>query len=441
MDHNNNGSESFDDDEEVSVLLEMASYEDVIVNNDVFFGENHWVTIFRIPHKCPDNSEDDPLHGIFKEIDKCCAMKQYLDSQSDLTMQQARSTMTPFGVRLHAINVMFETQVDNLAADIWMSTEQPVDSAILKRILKATSRHMDNDKVLWSFGPCSVCCADFRFVRTPPCCSSSICSTCWQNYIDIHCREKGWTVNVTGNYNLNCYSCRKLVPFSECLSCTDAEQVSKLRPKIKPNSSVTKCPRCLKQGSPIIAKNLAPKRGESILKKFRMKKGGRPYQCEQCGHIYCLICGIDNHAPYSCDEMTSAKVGLRYWSKQTGNSYNPNFQNGRSCPICHIMVSHSGGCPHMKCPCGAEFCYLCGQRYFNFPFLRSHSSPKILPLISCSKKWKNKRTRIAVHSAVSLGLVTVGLPLMLALSPIAVPTALTWYLVDKHKRSKASIVL
>ncbi|OJT02838.1 hypothetical protein TRAPUB_6694 [Trametes pubescens] len=33
------------------------------------------------------------------------------------------------------------------------------------------------------------------------------------------------------------------------------------------------------------------------------------------------------------------------------------------CPGCEQLVERNGGCPHMTCHCGTEFCYSCGKRY------------------------------------------------------------------------------
>jgi ariadne-1 len=33
----------------------------------------------------------------------------------------------------------------------------------------------------------------------------------------------------------------------------------------------------------------------------------------------------------------------------------------KMCPRCKYWVEKNQGCNHMKCRCGADFCYLCGQ--------------------------------------------------------------------------------
>merc|ERR1711879_390206 len=37
--------------------------------------------------------------------------------------------------------------------------------------------------------------------------------------------------------------------------------------------------------------------------------------------------------------------------------------NSKPCPECHIIVSRSQGCNHMRCLCGCEFCYVSGCMY------------------------------------------------------------------------------
>ena len=49
----------------------------------------------------------------------------------------------------------------------------------------------------------------------------------------------------------------------------------------------------------------------------------------------------------------------------------------QACPRCFVLVERSGGCNHMHCRCGADFCYLCGESACN----RSHGAHE-LPVLS-----------------------------------------------------------
>ena len=32
----------------------------------------------------------------------------------------------------------------------------------------------------------------------------------------------------------------------------------------------------------------------------------------------------------------------------------------QACPSCHILIAKAVACDHIRCPCGADFCYSCG---------------------------------------------------------------------------------
>ena len=37
--------------------------------------------------------------------------------------------------------------------------------------------------------------------------------------------------------------------------------------------------------------------------------------------------------------------------------------NAQVCPHCYTLVQRNGGCRHIRCRCGGEFCYHCGEKY------------------------------------------------------------------------------
>ena len=66
--------------------------------------------------------------------------------------------------------------------------------------------------------------------------------------------------------------------------------------------------------------------------------------CEECLREYCLSCMLPAH-PGKC-----ADTGASLLRKQF---------NFKECPKCKRVIERVAGCPHMKCPCGKEFCYNC----------------------------------------------------------------------------------
>ena len=87
----------------------------------------------------------------------------------------------------------------------------------------------------------------------------------------------------------------------------------------------------------------------------------------------------------------------------------------------------------MTCQCGAEFCYDCGRRFLNFGPLYGHlrkNQFKFIPYFSCSKLWKSQTKRIAVHTAVSVCILS----LALICSPVAIIGVPILLLVRKIRR-------
>ena len=103
-----------------------------------------------------------------------------------------------------------------------------------------------------------------------------------------------------------------------------------------------------------------------------------------------------------------------------------------------MWVAHGGGCPHMTCTCGADFCYDCGHRYKTLGIV-SHKKYKTIPFISCPKMWKSKPKRIATHAAVGTSIVIFSVPVFALVAPIAavvVPSVMIAKAFKKRRRRR-----
>ena len=80
--------------------------------------------------------------------------------------------------------------------------------------------------------------------------------------------------------------------------------------------------------------------------------------CPQCHKNYCLFCKNEWHEGMTCQE---------YMDSKDVNKLDQKFkefvqgQNYKICPKCGIWVEKVFGCNHMRCMCGADFCYRCGK--------------------------------------------------------------------------------
>ena len=74
--------------------------------------------------------------------------------------------------------------------------------------------------------------------------------------------------------------------------------------------------------------------------------GASMAQCS-CGSVVCLECGEHGHYPATCEEMMQ-------W-----NSSKYMTTNIKQCPRCRQGIFKDGGCNHMRCRCGLDFCWDC----------------------------------------------------------------------------------
>ena len=74
--------------------------------------------------------------------------------------------------------------------------------------------------------------------------------------------------------------------------------------------------------------------------------------CPLCKLATCVVCGTEYHPGRSCEQVSGNEPLNKL----------KNEQKWKHCPSCNQLIERVEGCEHMVCHCGAEFCYLCGQR-------------------------------------------------------------------------------
>lgn len=80
----------------------------------------------------------------------------------------------------------------------------------------------------------------------------------------------------------------------------------------------------------------------------------------RCGQQFCIDCKEEPHFPVNC-------IAYRAYidqARRNGDFIAPNFWrvrvDGRNCISCNEFIEKNGGCNHMTCRCGAQFCWACG---------------------------------------------------------------------------------
>jgi len=91
---------------------------------------------------------------------------------------------------------------------------------------------------------------------------------------------------------------------------------------------------------------------------FFFEPGAINFLCPICGKNYCLNCKDEWHRGMTCQQYKDSrdvnKLDNQFFQFVKGAKF-------KMCPKCKFWVEKNQGCNHMKCRCGADFCYLCGD--------------------------------------------------------------------------------
>ena len=91
---------------------------------------------------------------------------------------------------------------------------------------------------------------------------------------------------------------------------------------------------------------------------FFFEPGAINFLCPLCGKNYCLNCKDEWHRGMTCQQYKDSrdvnKLDNQFFQFVKGAKF-------KMCPKCKFWVEKNQGCNHMKCRCGADFCYLCGE--------------------------------------------------------------------------------
>lgn len=94
---------------------------------------------------------------------------------------------------------------------------------------------------------------------------------------------------------------------------------------------------------------------------FFYARGDTDFQCPLCDQRYCLQCRVPYHQDSTCKQYQK-------WSLLNGQSDDlfdtlVTGKNMKQCSRCRLWIQKADGCDHMKCRCGNEFCYRCGDQW------------------------------------------------------------------------------
>lgn len=83
-------------------------------------------------------------------------------------------------------------------------------------------------------------------------------------------------------------------------------------------------------------------------------------ECPSCKRMFCAKCNVKWHGEVECEEFQ--KLRLEEDDDLIAIKFAEQM-NWKRCPHCRIYVDRIEGCPYIKCRCGSQFCYSCGDKW------------------------------------------------------------------------------
>ena len=228
-------------------------------------------------------------------------------------------------------------QKKSLTTDLYV-----VKNEFCKELVGNTCRKI-NDKL------CEICFSNTQELFTLNSCDHKACLNCWQKYAQtviesfkIHFNSSS---QITNN-GLNCIydGCSNNLSIEFLYSILPIEIVQKYM-KFYTEERLEKSDK--------YAKCLNIKCNRIIL--INTHSAFNISVCE-CSFFICNTCHKSAHYPISCKDDLKFRTNLNL-----DNHKRSMHVECKSCPKCERPIEKNGGCSHMRCICGADFCWECGQ--------------------------------------------------------------------------------
>ncbi|KAK8045201.1 dihydroxyacid dehydratase [Apiospora rasikravindrae] len=158
-------------------------------------------------------------------------------------------------------------------------------------------------------------------------------------------------------------------PQQICTGC-HAQWYSTNKPGCLINVAALTCPFCRRQPSPKVApRNLV---ALANLRDAVQESGSWLYSwCVRCGHAkrfaerVCARGAPSELTGWCCDDCQPTVAAAS--KGETGEIF-------KECPSCGVATEKTGGCNHMTCVCGAEWCFVCGEQGEDSQAVYAHMS-------------------------------------------------------------------
>ncbi|GFO34172.1 E3 ubiquitin-protein ligase arih1 [Plakobranchus ocellatus] len=213
-------------------------------------------------------------------------------------------------------------------------------------------------------------------------CGHLFCEECWRSHLRMKLSEGAFQMTCPG------YQCDTKLGPSTLLSLLHVTEVAQIFKRVCENEVET-CPTAKWCPSPLCGRVLRIRtkssKGAAALPEENLKSDIASAMCLDvlcaCGESWCFNCLSPAHWPARCEQAqdytdklsvlkpenkASPKTALL--SKPRSKQREPQRLDqleGKLCPNCHRFIDKNGGCPHISCRCGHQFCWTCLAPYNN----------------------------------------------------------------------------
>ncbi|CAI8596847.1 unnamed protein product [Vicia faba] len=209
---------------------------------------------------------------------------------------------------------------------------------------KATTAYQGKSSKRFSCGICFDSVKDSKMF-TNPSCNHRFCTKCVSKYVKLKRKEK--VVKLT-------------CPEPECSSKLKPQQFQSILPKdllVEWESAIYESSVSLKH------KFYCPYENCSILMVNDGVKVVTSCECPSCHRLFCAQCKVPWHVDMNCRKFQKSTRDEKQLDKKFLEL--AKRKKWQQCPKCSMHVQRKGGCEHISCRCGCNFCYGCGKDWIH----------------------------------------------------------------------------
>ncbi|XP_058757064.1 E3 ubiquitin-protein ligase RSL1-like [Vicia villosa] len=154
------------------------------------------------------------------------------------------------------------------------------------------------------------------------------------------------------------------------LNCPDPQCSLKLKPQhlesILPKELIVEWESAIYESSISLKKKIyCPYKNCSVMMVNDGEEVVTSCECPSCHRLFCAQCKVPWHVDMSCRRFQKSTKGQHEKELDEKFMELAKRKKWQKCPKCSMHVQRNGGCEHISCRCGCNFCYKCGKDWIH----------------------------------------------------------------------------